>query len=69
MTNAADEIFHLFVSRLTSLLAVAPQSEQVIAEHFGLELVQTKKWLERAYAARVVRRLDKSARYELANAR
>ena len=46
--QSGQSIFEAFLSELEPVLRAQAESPKTIAEKFGLELTQTKKWLERA---------------------
>ena len=57
------DLYGAFVDGLSGLLCVGPCTESEIMNHFDIERVQARKWLNRAVADRRIEREGRPARY------
>lgn len=58
--GAAEDLFNVFIDRVLALLKSEPRSEHQLADHFGIERVQARRWLEKAVERRLIRREGQS---------
>ena len=65
--TAADvpDLYGAFTDGLSTLLDSGPRTESEIMDHFGIERVQARKWLERAQAEHRIVRSGRPAGYGL----
>ena len=63
------DLYGAFTEGLSTLLGSGPRTESEIMDHFGIERVQARKWIERAQAEHRIVRSGRPARYGLLPAR
>ena len=63
--EVAPDLYGAFADGLSALLEAGPRSDSEIMDHFGIERVQARKWLERAAAEQRIVCGGRPARYRL----
>jgi predicted Rossmann fold nucleotide-binding protein DprA/Smf involved in DNA uptake len=53
-TDAAEELFEAFLTKIVALLERAPRSELQVADYLGIEPVQARRWLEKAVGRHLI---------------
>lgn len=56
LPDAAEDLFIAFVTRALPVLRNEPRSEHHLADHFGIESVQARRWLDKAVERQILRR-------------
>lgn len=59
------DLYGVFAAGLQELLITGPHTESEIMQHFGIERVQARKWLQRAVVEHALLRTGRPARYAL----
>lgn len=54
--SAAEELFNAFVAKALAALETETRSEHQLADYFGIERVQAKRWLEKAVERHLIER-------------
>lgn len=55
LSDSAEDLFNVFVTRALVVLKSEPRSEYQIASHFDIELVQAKRWLDKAVERQIIK--------------
>jgi predicted Rossmann fold nucleotide-binding protein DprA/Smf involved in DNA uptake len=62
--EAPQLLYEMFIKSLDDLLSSGGQTVEIIARHFGLELIQAEKWLSKAESDGLINGLRGTNRYE-----
>lgn len=55
LPDPAEDFFNVFVTRALAVLRSEPRSEYQIADYFGIEPVQARRWLDKAVERQIIR--------------